>query len=70
MEIIDSILGNASEPGWEARLRNAVTDWLELTQWDAQKNRFRKETISGRVLAVALERGQFLGDGDILYCNE
>jgi len=70
MEIIDSILGNASEPGWEARLQGSVVDWLELTQWDAQKTRFRKETISGRAMAVALERGQFLRDGDILDWNE
>ena len=62
MEIIDSILGNASEPGWEARLQGSVVDWLELTQWDARKTRFRKETISGRAMAVALERGQYTID--------
>lgn len=70
MDIIDSILGNTSEPDWKARLQGASIDWLELSQWDAQKNRFRKTTKEGRELAVALERGQSLRDGDVLDWNE
>ena len=45
-------------------------DWLELSQWDAQKNRLRKETEGGRSMAVALERGESLRDGDVLEWDE
>ena len=70
MEIFDSILGNASDADWKARLEDAQVDWLELSQWDAQKNRFRKKTTGGRAMAVALERGHSLRDGDILDWDE
>ena len=70
MEIFDSVLGNAFEAAWAGRLEGAHIDWLELSQWDAQKNRFRKKTASGRAMAVALERGHSLRDGDILEWDE
>jgi len=70
MEIFDSILGNAADAEWKARLEGAQVDWLELSQWDAQKNRFRKKTAGGRSMAVALERGHSLHDGDILDWDE
>ena len=70
MEIFDSILGNASDSEWKRRLEGAQVDWLELSQWDAQKNRFRKKTAGGRSMAVALERGHALRDGDILDWDE
>lgn len=70
MDIKDSILGNASDAGWKERLEGAQIDWLELNQWDAQKNRFRRDTQGGRTLAVALERGRTLRDGDILEWDE
>ena len=70
MEIFDSVLGNLEDEVWKARLGDAKIDFLELSQWDAQKNRFRKKTQSGRLMAVSLERGQSLRDGDILDWNE
>ena len=70
MEIIDSVLGNAADALWKGRLEGAHIDWLELSQWDAQKNRFRKNTAGGRPMAVALERGHILRDGDILEWDE
>ena len=70
MEIFDSILGNAADADWKSRLEGAQVDWLELSQWDAQKNRFRKKTEGGRSMAVALERGHSLRDGDILDWDE
>ncbi len=70
MDIKDSILGNASDREWKERLEGAQIDWLELSQWDAQKNRFRRDTQAGRPLAVALERGRTLRDGDILEWDE
>ena len=57
MEIFDSILGNAADAEWKARLEGAQVDWLELSQWDAQKNRFRRKTAGGRSMAVALGLG-------------
>lgn len=70
MEIFDSVLGNAADADWKRRLEGARIDWLELSQWDAQKNRFRKSTAGGRPMAVALERGHSLRNGDILDWNE
>lgn len=70
MEIFDFVLGNLEDEVWKARLGDAKIDFLELSQWDAQKNRFRKKTQSGRLMAVSLERGQSLRDGDILDWNE
>lgn len=70
MEIIDAILGNVSDPDWKTLLDGAEVDLLELDQWEAQKNRFRKATTGGRIMAVALERGQDLRDGDILDWND
>lgn len=67
MDIVEKVLGNRAETVWAERLKDAVTEELELSQWDAQKNRLRKETTGGRSVAVALERGAFLRDGDILY---
>ncbi len=70
MEIFDSILGNAGDEVWKSRLKDARIDFLELSQWDAQKSRFRKKTAAGRSMAVALGSGQSLRDGDILDWND
>lgn len=66
MDIVEKIQGNLADASWKKRLEGAKLDTLELSQWDAQKNRLRKETEGGRIVAVALERGAFLRDGDIL----
>jgi urease accessory protein len=66
MVIIESVLGNIGDPGWSDRLSNASVELLELDQWEAQKNRFRKTTAKGTELAVALDRGTIMRDGDIL----
>lgn len=70
LEIIEKVLGNRSDAVWAARLHGAAIDYLELSQWDAQKNRLRKETGGGRSMAVALERGESLRDGDVLDWDE
>jgi urease accessory protein UreE len=64
--IIEAVLGNASDAQWAARLAGAAVEPLELDHWEAQKNRFRKKTASGVEVAVSLERGAFLRDGDVL----
>jgi len=64
--IIEAVLGNANDPEWAARLSTAAVEPLELDHWEAQKNRFRKKTASGVEVAVSLDRGAFLRNGDVL----
>ena len=66
MILVEAVLGNAADPEWAARLATATVDPLELDHWEAQKNRFRKKTRSGAELAVSLDRGTFMRDGDVL----
>jgi urease accessory protein len=66
MILVEAVLGNAAEPEWAARLSAAAVDSLELDHWEAQKNRFRKKTAGGVELAVSLDRGTFMHDGDVL----
>ena len=66
MNLVEAVLGNAADPEWAPRLVGAAIDPLELDHWEAQKNRFRKKTAGGVELAVSLDRGSFMRDGDIL----
>jgi urease accessory protein len=64
--LVEAVLGNAGDPEWAARLGAAAVDELALDHWEAQKNRFRKKTAAGVELAVSLDRGTFMRDGDVL----
>lgn len=66
MILVERVLGNAGDPGWSARLAEGTVEVLALDHWEAQKNRFRKKTASGTEVAVSLDRGTFLRDGDVL----
>ena len=66
MILVESILGNASEPDWAPRIASGTVDTLELDHWEAQKTRFRKRTRGGAEIAVSLDRGTFIHDGDVL----
>lgn len=66
MILVEAVLGNAAEPEWKSRLAQANVDLLDLDHWEAQKNRFRKKSRSGTELAVSLDRGTFMRDGDVL----
>lgn len=66
MILVEFIVGNAADPQWSERLANAKIDSLSLDHWEAQKNRFRKKTDGGVEIAVSLDRGTFLRDGDVL----
>lgn len=66
MILVETVLGNAADAQWAARLAGAAVDSLELDHWEAQKNRFRKKTAGGVELAVSLDRGTFMRDGDVL----
>ncbi|MGZ0139915.1 urease accessory protein UreE [Rhodococcus qingshengii] len=67
---VDALLGKETDEEWAGRLDNAVVDVLSLDQWEAQKSRLRRTTIGGRELAVSLDRGIQLQDGDILLWDE
>jgi len=66
MILVEAVLGNAAEPEWAARLAAATVDTLELDHWEAQKNRLRKKTAGGLEIAVSLDRGTSMRDGDVL----
>ena len=70
MILIEAVVGNVADGTWKARLADAKLDRLLLDHWEAQKNRFRKTTSGGTEIAVSLDRGAFLRDGDILLWNE
>ena len=70
MILIEAVVGNVADATWKARLTDANLDRLALDHWEAQKNRFRKTTSGGTEIAVSLDRGAFLRDGDILLWNE
>jgi urease accessory protein len=66
MRVIETVVGNVEDPAWKGRLENARVDVLNLDQWQAQKNRFRRKTDGGIDLAISLERHVHLQDGDVL----
>jgi urease accessory protein len=66
VNLVEAVLGNAADPEWAARLVGAAIDPLELDHWEAQKNRLRKKTAGGMELAISLDRGAFMRDGDVL----
>jgi len=70
MVLIEAILGNVGDAAWQARLATATVDPLALDHWEGQKNRFRKRSAAGTEIAVSLDRGTFLRDGDILRFDE
>jgi urease accessory protein len=67
---VDAVLGSSADDSWAGRLRTAHVDVLRLGQADAQKSRLRKKTSSGTEVAVSLDRGTQLRDGDVLHWDE
>ena len=67
MVMIETILGNIGDPEWSQRLSSAEVDLLEVDQWEAQKSRFRKATAKGADVAISLDRGTNIRDGDVLF---
>ncbi len=70
MLLIERVLGNASDPAWAAKIAAGTVENLSLDHWEAQKNRFRKKTAGGVEVAVSLDRGAFLRDGDVLMWDD
>ena len=70
MILVETTLGNLRDPLWQERSRNAKVDPLTLEQWEAPKNRLRKESEGGIELAISLPRSQHLHDGDVLHVDD
>jgi urease accessory protein len=67
---VDAVVGRAADDGWPGRLESARIDVLRLGQAEAQKSRLRKTTEGGVEVAISLDRGMQLCDGDILAWDE
>ncbi|TQF68796.1 urease accessory protein UreE [Rhodococcus spelaei] len=67
---INAILGNVDDPVWRSRRHAATVDRLVLDQWEAQKSRLRRNTKGGKEIALSLDRGVQLRDGDVLAWDE
>ncbi|MFC4605241.1 urease accessory protein UreE [Rhodococcus kronopolitis] len=67
---VNTVLGNLEDPGWASRQANAKVDYLVLDQWEAQKSRIRRTTEDGVEVALSLDRGVQLRDGDVLAWDE
>ena len=70
MILVESVIGNVADAAWKPRLAGAQLDSLALDHWEGQKNRLRKRTAAGMEIAISLDRGAFLRNGDILLWNE
>ena len=66
MVVIETVLGNIGDPEWTKRLSAADVDLLEVDHWEAQKSCFRKTTAKGAEVAISLDRGTNIRDGDVL----
>jgi len=69
MILIKTVLGNIGDPEWAGRLSTADIDLIEIDKWEAQKSRFRKTTARGAEIAVSIDRGTHIHDGDVLLWN-
>jgi urease accessory protein len=67
---VGAVLGNVADGDWSERLETAEVDVLALDQWEAQKSRLRRSTTAGVELAISLDRGTQLRDGDVLAWDE
>jgi urease accessory protein len=66
MNLVETIIGNVNDATWKKQLDGATLDYLNLDQWQAQKNRFRMNSEGGVELAISLDRNSHLHNGDIL----
>jgi urease accessory protein len=66
---VGAVLGNAADEAWRGRLTGARVDVLRLDQAEAQKSRLRKATEGGTEVAISLDRGVQVRDGDVIAWN-
>lgn len=67
---VSAVVGNTGEGGWQARLRGSRIDLVALDAAQAQRSRLRTQSAGGTDVAIALERGAALRDGDVLRWDE
>ena len=67
---VTTVVGRVTEDDWPDLLAEAQVDVLHLDQAEAQKSRLRKQTDGGVEVAISLDRGTQLRDGDILWWDE
>jgi urease accessory protein len=67
---VRAVLGNIADGGWPSRLRGAIIDVLALDAAEAHRTRLRKRTAGGTDVAIALDQGVQLRDGDVLDWDE
>ena len=67
---VDAILGSSAAADWASRLQSARIDTVRVGQADAHKSRLRVKSSFGTDLAVSLDRGTLLKDGDILHWDD
>jgi urease accessory protein len=67
---LTTVLGNITDGDWSARLTASRIDVLHLDAAEAQRSRLRKRTAGGIDIALGLERGVQLHNGDVLQWDE
>jgi len=67
---VAAVLGSSADDGWAGRLAGARVDVVHIDQAEAQKSRLRKTTANGTEVAVSLDRGTQLRDGDVLHWDD
>ena len=67
---VRSVLGRKTEGVWPGRLNQSRIDILRLSRSDTHRTRIRRRTDSGSEVAIMLERGTVLRDGDVLSWDE
>jgi urease accessory protein len=67
---VNTVLGNLSDGDWSATLMPSRIDVLHLDAAEAQRSRLRKQTAAGIDVALALDRGVQLRDGDVVKWDE
>lgn len=68
--VASAVLGNIADGDWRDRLRGSRVDVLTLDAAEAQRCRLRKRSAGGTDVAIAVERGVQLRDGDVLHWDE
>jgi urease accessory protein len=67
---VTAVLGNMNDDDWSAKLAASRIEVLCLDAAEAQRSRLRKRTEGGTDVALGLERGAQLRDGDVLQWDE
>jgi urease accessory protein len=67
---VTAVLGRMTEGVWPDRLSRCGVEVLRLSPVEAQRSRLRKRADGGTDVAIALERGTVLRDGDVVSWDE